>query len=340
MGIQPLEVQLKAFNCSTMRSDFSQTVTRLYLSVILVLGTILNALALWVFCCRMRRWTETRVYMANLAGADCFLLLSLPLILYTMSQDHLEGFLCTVPQSIYLINNYMSIYIITAIAVDRYAAIQYPLRARMWHSPHQAAGTCALLWLLVICLISIPTAWKLDGSNFCFGKSQTRGFWTIVFSLVLFFIPLVVLIFCSVRILQNLFRKRAQVSVQNKRLICKALCVVSANLMTFTVCFLPQHVALLAKLLTEYLGASCPVLQLVITSIRVTSRLANANCCLDAMGYYFMAQEFQEEVGVVLDLPKFLQSHTQDNLDADLPDLPKGEKEEAASESAQALHSF
>uniref|UniRef100_A0A4X2M7A9 G-protein coupled receptors family 1 profile domain-containing protein n=1 Tax=Vombatus ursinus TaxID=29139 RepID=A0A4X2M7A9_VOMUR len=289
---------MNPLNCSTVTSDFSQKVTILYLSIILVLGTVLNALALWVFWCRMRRWTETRVYMANLAMADCCLLLSIPMVLYTTVRDHSEDLLCTVSQSIYLINGYMSMYVITAIAVDRFAAIQYPLRARMWRSPRQAAGTCALLWLLVICLVSLPAVWKRDGQNFCFGNSQTRGSSVIVFSLLLFVIPLVVLVFCSVRILQNLVRKKAQAQAQDRRLIHKALCVVSANLVIFLVCFLPQHVALLAKLMTEYVEPPCSVVQHVVISVRVASRLANANCCLDALGYYFVAQEFQEEVGV------------------------------------------
>ncbi|XP_001373845.1 G-protein coupled receptor 35-like [Monodelphis domestica] len=325
-------------NCSTERSDLFQTISTLYLVILLVLGTALNVLALWVFCCRMRRWTEMRVYMANLAGADCCLLLSLPVVLYTMNRDHWEGsFLCTVSQSIYLINGYMSISIITAIAMDRYAAIQYPLRARKWRSPQQAAGTCAVLWLLVICVVSLPAAWKQDGKSFCFGKSQTRSFWAIVSSLVLFFIPFVILVFCSVRVLRNLVRKKAQEPTQGRRLFRKAYHVVLANLIIFMVCFLPQHVALLAKLVAEYMEASCPIIQHVITSVRVASRLANANCCLDALGYYYVVQEFQEEVGMFLAMPKFLQSQTPDCPGSDYPDLPEG-KVEVALKSAQALH--
>uniref|UniRef100_A0A7N4PBY6 G-protein coupled receptors family 1 profile domain-containing protein n=2 Tax=Sarcophilus harrisii TaxID=9305 RepID=A0A7N4PBY6_SARHA len=326
-------------NCSTTRGDLFQTVTMVYLSIILILGTVLNALALWVFCCRMRRWTETRVYMANLAGADCCLLLSLPMVLYTMGKEPSEGFLCTVSQSIYLINNYMSICITTAISVDRFVAIQYPLRARVWRCPRQAAGTCALLWMLVICLVSL-TAWKQNGQNFCFGKSKTRGFWAIVFSLALFFIPLMILVFCSMWVLQKLMRKKAQAPAQDRRLIHKAVCVVSANLVIFLVCFLPQHAALLAKLITDYAGASCPVVQRVIISVRVASRLANANCCLDALGYYFVTQEFQEEVGVVLGLPKIFQNQTQGSPGADQPSLLGGRKAEKALESSKALCSY
>lgn len=44
----------------------------------LVLGLVLNGLALWVLCWRLPRWTETRIYMANLAVADLCLLCACP----------------------------------------------------------------------------------------------------------------------------------------------------------------------------------------------------------------------------------------------------------------------
>lgn len=59
----------------------------IYTGGLLVLGLLLNGLALWVLCCRLLRWTETRVYMANLAVADLCLLCALPFFLHFLKSS-------------------------------------------------------------------------------------------------------------------------------------------------------------------------------------------------------------------------------------------------------------
>ncbi|XP_054426404.1 G-protein coupled receptor 35-like [Pteronotus mesoamericanus] len=291
--------------CSTDRSASLQMATSASIGLILALGLLLNGLALWVFCCRLRRWTETRVYMVNLAVADYLLLLSLPGVLHTLGEapGTQEGALCRVLQGFYYINTYMSMWLLTAIAADRYAALRFPLRARNWRSPRQAALTCAALWVLVVGAVALPVAWQGPGESFCFGKGRTRGPRALGFSLLLFSLPLTVLSFCSGQVLRHLLRKWARAQPQAAAPILRALCVVTANLATFMLCFLPLHVALLATLVVQWTGAACPTVQRVATFVQVASRIANANCCLDAVCYYFVATEFQEEVGAVLARP-------------------------------------
>ncbi|XP_045701536.1 G-protein coupled receptor 35-like [Phyllostomus hastatus] len=294
-----------ANSCSTDRGAWSQAATSASICLILALGLLLNALALWVFCCRLRRWTEARVYMVNLAAADCLLLLSLPGVLHTLGQPPgaREGALCRVLQGFYYVNTYMSMWLLAAIAADRYAALRFPLRARAWRSPRQAALACAALWVLVVGAVALPVAWLGPGESFCFGRGRTRGPRALVLSLLLFVLPLGVLSFCSGQVLRHLLREWARAQPQAAAPILKALCVVTANLATFLLCFVPLHVALLAKLVTQWTGAACPTVQRVAAFVQVASRIANANCCLDAVCYYFVAAEFQEEVGAVLARP-------------------------------------
>ncbi|XP_036109270.1 G-protein coupled receptor 35-like [Molossus molossus] len=291
-------------SCSTDRSVLSQAATSISICLILGLGLLLNGLALWVFCCRLRRWTETRVYMVNLVAADSLLLLSLPGVLHTLRQAAApEGALCRVLQSCYYASTYMSMWLLAAIAADRYLALHFPLRARGWRGPRQAALTCAALWLLVGGAVALPAAWLRPGESFCFGRGRTRGPRALVFSLLLFFLPLLVLSVCSGQVLRRLLREWARAQPPAAGRILKALCVVTANLATFVLCFLPLHVALLAKLVAQWTGAACPAVQRAAAAVQVASRIANANCCLDAICYYFVATEFQEEVGAVLTRP-------------------------------------
>lgn len=80
--------------------------------------------------------------------------------------------------------------------------------------------------------------------------------------------------------------------------------MVAANLATFTVCFLPLHVAFLAKLVAQWTNLACPTIQRVVTVRQPDSHTANASCCQDAVGYSSTAMEFQEDVGAVLAMPR------------------------------------
>ena len=62
---------MNSSNCSSWDAN---PVYYTYMGGLLALGLLLNGLALWVLCWRLPRWTETRIYMANLAVADLCLL--------------------------------------------------------------------------------------------------------------------------------------------------------------------------------------------------------------------------------------------------------------------------
>ncbi|OPJ79213.1 G-protein coupled receptor 35 [Patagioenas fasciata monilis] len=110
---------------------------------VLSLGIPLNTIAFWIFCCKLKRWTETRVYMINLMVADSFLLFSLPFLLYFTKYDYPIDKLCSTILNIYFINMPMSILIITLIAIDRYIAIKFPLKAKILRSPLKSASIWA-----------------------------------------------------------------------------------------------------------------------------------------------------------------------------------------------------
>ncbi|XP_049744575.1 G-protein coupled receptor 35-like [Elephas maximus indicus] len=291
-------------SCRMDRSALSQVATSVSICLILGLGALLNGLALWVFGCRLRRRTETCVYMVNLVAADCLLLLSLPGVLFTLdpvggARGH------PVPCAAELL-------------------LRQHLHEHQPHRRHRRGPLCRPALPLVRPGLALPPA---GGHHLCgplaaghggcgsignlaaqrgellLRGGQTRDPRSLVFSLFLFFLPLLVLSFCSVQVLQHLLRKWTRTQPQAAATIRKAICVVAANLATFVLCFLPLHVALLAKLVAQWVDTTCHTMQMVTTWVKVASRIANANCHLDAVGYYFVASEFQEEVGAVLTLP-------------------------------------
>ncbi|XP_007941596.2 G-protein coupled receptor 35 [Orycteropus afer afer] len=281
--------------------------TLAYTSTLLLLGLVLNSLALWVLCCRLPRWTETRVYMVNLAAADLCLLCALPFLLHSLRHRDSDMLLCDLSQSIYLLNRYMSISLIMAIAVDRYLAVRHPLWARGLRSPRQAVAVCAVLWLVVGG--SLAARWALDvqEGGFCF-TTHTRQHTTMVFSLLGFYLPLAVLVFCTLQVVAGLARRPVADSAEVEA-TQKATRMVWANLAVFVVCFLPLHVVL--TVFFAVVLQSCAWKHMLTFSLHLTARLSDANCCLDAICYYYMAKEFQEARAVA---PRLKAPKNQDSV--------------------------
>ncbi|NXA70162.1 GPR35 protein, partial [Mohoua ochrocephala] len=260
---------------------------------VLALGIPLNTIAFWVFCCKLKRWTETKVYMINLIIADSFLLFTLPFLLYFTKYNHPVDQLCFAIHNIYFTNMPMSILIITLIAIDRYIAIKFPLKAKILRSPLKSASVCGFLWITLIVYSNFFPQFHSDWEGCCFRKQSVQPMYiSLFYSIFGYFIPLGIVIFCSVQVI-NCLKMKMATSPQETKLLQKAVHIVSVNLCVFAVCFSPLHFALLLQFAVQVAGTSS-LLSGVTTYIKISACLANCNCCLDALCYYFAAKEFPE----------------------------------------------
>ncbi|NXY16749.1 GPR35 protein, partial [Atrichornis clamosus] len=281
-------------NCSiTVHESFSRVQLSVYMPV-LVLGIVLNVLALWVFCCKLGKWTETSVYMVNLAASDCLMLFTLPFKTLSQFQKLKVDGWCLVVESVYFISRFMSIGMITTIAADRYLAIKHPLKAKALRSPLKAAFASGFLWIVIICEISLIKSLENRRQDLCFEKSSEKpSVITLCVIITEFFIPLVILSYCSVQIIAELMRNKNE-NCHREKLIRKAVYIVSANMAVFIVCFLPLHLGHLLRFIMDSLKSNCSAIQSINNFVHFASILANTNCCLDAICYYFVNKEFEE----------------------------------------------
>ncbi|XP_069720936.1 G-protein coupled receptor 35-like isoform X1 [Phaenicophaeus curvirostris] len=255
-------------------------------------GALFNALALWVFFCKIKNWTETRVYVINLVLADCFVICTLPFMAYLIWNKSTRDELCQFVEAMYFINMVVSIYIISFISVDRYIAIKHPLKARTFRSPSKAALLCGLLWVSVITGATLHH--RQRHATLCFQKDTTAPATLSLLSIFFVFtVPLAILSFCSTEVIRNLKRHLNTNSPENK-LIQKAVYIIYANLIVFLVCFLPAYLGLLARFIMERVGATCFLIQVMRNFSSVTRCVATSNCCLDSICYYFVSKEFHE----------------------------------------------
>ncbi|KFV70604.1 G-protein coupled receptor 35, partial [Dryobates pubescens] len=260
---------------------------------VLSLGIPLNLIAFWVFCCKIKRWTETRVYMINLTVADSFLLFALPFMIYFHKYSHPIDKLCLAIRSIYFINMPMSILIITLIAIDRYIAIKFPLKAKVLRSPLKSASVCGFLWIVMVINSYLHPQFYERSEQFCLDKQSIQPNYSMVLTSVLgYFIPLGTVIFCSVQVIRCL-KKKIDNGPHERKFIQKAIHIVSVNLCVFIICFSPLYITLILRFAVD-VARACSLLPAVNFCMHVSACFANCNCCLDAFCYYFAAKEFQE----------------------------------------------
>ncbi|XP_063775614.1 G-protein coupled receptor 35 [Pseudophryne corroboree] len=263
---------------------------------LITLGITCNVLAIWVFCFKLKKWTETTVFMMNLVISDIMVIFTFPFRLYAyLHLWDLGSGLCKTLQSCYFANMYMSIFTITAIAFDRYLAIRHPLKYKCWASLVKASVICCVLWISVITVSVLRVLQSNDLIlSTCFQKVSTYPFnLAPIFVLVGFSFPLIIISFCSVKIIMTLCDKE-KLDPYQQHSTSKAVRIVISNLVVFVVCFMPIHVGYTIRFVAESFKASCYTLTIVNSFIHVATAIANCNCVLDSLCYYFAASEFRE----------------------------------------------
>ncbi|MED6277181.1 hypothetical protein CHARACLAT_010758 [Characodon lateralis] len=121
-------------------------------SIISVLGTLGNALAVYVLACgNALTRTVANTFMLNLCVSDLLFLLSLPLwaVYYSWGYSWPFGRVaCKICGVLHNLNLYASIFFITCMSIDRYLAIVHPFVSQRSRDHERARIVCILVWVL------------------------------------------------------------------------------------------------------------------------------------------------------------------------------------------------
>uniref|UniRef100_A0A3Q0QVZ4 Hydroxycarboxylic acid receptor 1 n=1 Tax=Amphilophus citrinellus TaxID=61819 RepID=A0A3Q0QVZ4_AMPCI len=260
-----------------------------------ILGVIGNGLALWIFCFHLRPWKSSTVLLFNLAMADFLLNIVLPLrATYYMSgiKWKFGSTFCNICLFMLALNRSGSTFFLMAIALDRYMRVVHPHHPINSLSVSKAIIGALGLWLVTTSMTAHVFSLAHDNTTFCESftvdtKSHGNLSWHKFAFLFSFYMPLLVILYCTFCIVSRL--RRTQLAQHAK--IKKALYFIIVVVVLFIICFLPSNIT-----------------QLLIWNLTVvfyiTISLTYLNSALDPVVYYFSSPLFKNICRKALHLPQ------------------------------------
>ncbi|XP_039897951.1 B2 bradykinin receptor-like [Simochromis diagramma] len=288
-------------HCFVDKNSLIFTLVPPYILVISVLGIIFNMYVLMVFCLHKKACTVAEIYLSNLAGADLALVCWLPF----WAEYTRKGFdwpfsesLCKVTSAVIYMNAFCSIYFLVLVSIDRYVALVHPLSHERIRRPFYAKLGCLFVWGLGL-VFALPvfiyrklefnsqlnlTHCSLDLPQNQYLASEVI---TIIFS---FIIPIIIILFCTVRIFQSL-NNRLMEGLNSKKMEQKATTLILAVLLAFLICWVPFHVTKILDVLQDTGILKCHITLTIVQQI--STYIAFFNSVLNPILYVIAGNNFR-----------------------------------------------
>ncbi|GAA6088447.1 free fatty acid receptor 2-like [Tachysurus ichikawai] len=261
-------------------------------SITLITGLPANLLALYTFIRKVKqRATPLDVLLLSLNISDLLFLLFLPLRIKEAADMKwtVSFFLCPLSGFIYFSTIYNSTLLLTAISVERYLGVAFPVKYKLKRNPRYAVIASIMFWVVSMahCSIVYIVEYHKDSNNTAivksnsascykeFSKEQLDLLLPVRFELfiVLFCIPFLICCFCYIRFIIIL----SHLPNINPQKRSRAISLALVTLLVFTICFVPFNVSHVVGFIT---WKSPPW--------RVYTVLPSTfNACLDPFVFYF-----------------------------------------------------
>ncbi|XP_069559819.1 free fatty acid receptor 2 [Brachyistius frenatus] len=283
-----------------------------------VLGFPANILAFYTFCMKVRQKpTPIDILLLNLTISDLLFLLFLPFKMQEVMNNMLWDLpypLCPLSGFIFYMTIYNSTFFLTAISVERYLGVAFPIQHTLRRRPAYAVVASIFFWIFTIIHLSIVFIIPFIGSekpqNFNAGNNATanhimRGNTRDVcyanfteeqlkillpvrleLCLVLFCIPFLICSFCYI----NFIRILSKLQHIDRRRRLRAIGMALGTLLVFALCFGPYNISHIVGIIT-WKSPEWRSKALLCSTF---------NACLDPLIFYFSSSAVRGNVGSVM----------------------------------------
>ncbi|XP_034731041.1 free fatty acid receptor 2-like [Etheostoma cragini] len=284
-----------------------------------VLGFPANVLAFYTFCKKVRQKpTPIDILLLNLTISDLLFLLFLPFkmqeVINNMRWD-MPYALCSLSGFIFYMTIYNSTFFLTAVSVERYLGVAFPIQHTLKRRPLYAVAASIFFWIFCFIHLSIvfivPFIGTEDSPNttsshnftansvigdkkteVCyanFTKAQLKVLLPVRLELcvVLFCIPFLISSFCYI----NFIRILSKLQHIDRRRRLRAIGMALGTLLVFALCFGPYNMSHIVGFIT-WKSPDWRDKALLCSTF---------NACLDPLIFYFSSSAVRKTVGRVME---------------------------------------
>ncbi|XP_055992510.1 free fatty acid receptor 2 [Sorex fumeus] len=226
--------------------------------IIFLTGLPANLLALRAFVGRVRQPHPAPIHilLLSLTLADLLLLLLLPFKIIEAAYNFrwlLPKILCAITGFVFYSSIYCSTWLLAGISIERYLGVAFPVQYKLSRRPVYGIIAAVVAWVMSFshCTIVIivqylnSTETAMKGSELTCYENFTSDQLRVVLPvrlelcLVLFFIPMVITIFCYWRFVWIMLTQ-PHVGAQRRR---RAVGLAVVTLLNFLLCFGPYNIS-------------------------------------------------------------------------------------------------
>ncbi|XP_038132221.1 free fatty acid receptor 2-like [Cyprinodon tularosa] len=270
----------------------SEVILTVYILSFLI-GFPANLVALYAFSVKIHcKPRPSEILLLNLTVSDLLFLLSLPLKMHEAASGMkwtLPSFLCSITSFTFFSTIYTSSLLLMAISVVRYIAVAYPITYQRLQNILYPIAISAVIWFISAAHCSITfivqhhPSLSNSNSSVCYENFTEKQLEVLLpgrfeFFFLLCLVPLLISIYCYLRLILILF-SRPMISWMQKR---KAIGMASGTLAVFLICVLPYN---LSHVVGFFQGQS-PKWRYY------TLLLSTLNTCIDPIIFYFSSSIF------------------------------------------------
>ncbi|XP_037330735.1 G-protein coupled receptor 20 [Pungitius pungitius] len=258
--------------------------------LMLVVGVVLNGLALYIFCGASTHSSASVVYTINLAVADLLVALSLParIALYHSGGGCVA---CSYVHTFsYFVNMYCSILFLTSICVDRYLAVVHA-SGTLHRCRTRGTARCvsATVWFIAVVVTYSFQTTALEFSSSCVLLPAL-----FYLTILEFLLPLLAVVGFTLRVACFLTSSPGLMPQQSRARRVRAVRLLAAVLVVFTICFTPFHVRQVLVYFWVNVGGEGPGQGAGhVLAFHITVTLSSLNSCLDPVVYCFVTDSFK-----------------------------------------------